>query len=54
MKSSQGFAHGTYREQDMEQSAMAAELLAAPRNRLSQTSVASGYLSGIRVRIEVV
>jgi hypothetical protein len=28
------------------------ELAAAPRNRLSQTSVASGYLSITRVRIE--
>jgi hypothetical protein len=37
LKSNQGFAHGTYREQDMEQ-------LAAPRNRLSQISVASGCL----------
>ena len=54
LKSNQGFAHGTYREQDMEQLAMAAGTAIRAEEPLVTDIGCVRCLSVIRVRIEVV
>src|SRR5580658_10196866 len=54
LKSNQGFAHGTYREQDMEQLAISVGIAGREEEPLVTDIGCVRCLSVIRVRIEVV